>query len=344
MDERAVIATQLDPQVRELLARLAATSTPPMHTLSPAEARVLYKRTRLPLQPPPVAVADLRDTEFPGGAGQATGARIYRPLGSTPDELLPAIVYFHGGGWVYGDLDSHDAACRALANQSRAAVLSIAYRLAPEHKFPAAFDDAVAAVHWAARESAALGIDRDRLVVAGDSAGGNLAAAAALALRGDSEVTLAMQLLFYPALDHRMDTPSHAAFARGYLLERESLLWCRDHYLRGADDIADWRASPLLAPDHRGLPATYIITAGFDPLRDDGAAYAERLSAAEVTVTYECFEGLVHGFLTMGGVLAATNHAFYRAGQALRVGTGGSPAAGSGFTRQPSAAPQRGPA
>lgn len=334
---------QLDPQVRSLLARFAGAAAPPIHTLSPALARVLYRQSRLPLQPAVPEVAEAHDTSFPGGAGQATRARVYRPYGSTRSEALPAIVYFHGGGWVCGDLDSHDVPCRALANHSRAAVLSIDYRLAPEHKFPAAFEDAVAAVRWAAERSAALGIERRRLAVAGDSAGGNLAAAAALALRGDARAEPAMQLLFYPSLDQRLETPSHAALATGYLLEREGILWRRDHYLRGAGDISDWRASPLLAPDHRGLPPAYIVTAGFDPLRDEGEAYAQRLCAAGVAVTYECFQGLVHGFITMGGVLAATHHAFYRAGQALRLGAGGLPAAGSGFARVPAAAGQRSP-
>jgi acetyl esterase len=334
-------ATQLDPQVRELLERAAALAQPPLHTLSPDAARALYKQTRVALAPPVPEVADTHDDTFPGGAGQPLRVRIYRPYGSTRSEALPGIVYFHGGGWVYGDLDTHDIPCRSLANHTRSAVLSVDYRLAPEHKFPAAFEDAVAAVRWAALESAALGIDCNRMVVAGDSAGGNLAAAAALALRGDPGVKLAMQLLIYPALDHRLETASHAAFAKGYLLERDGMLWFREQYLRDAADIVDWRASPLLAEDLRGLPPTYIITAGFDPLRDEGAAYAERLAAADANVTHECFEGLVHGFITMGGVLAATNHAFYRIGQALRLNTGGSAAPFSGFTRQPPAAPGR---
>jgi acetyl esterase len=228
------------------------------------------------------------------------------------------VVYFHGGGWVCGDLDTHDAVCRGIANHGRCAVVSVDYRLAPEHKFPAAVEDAIAALAWTSANAASLGIDAERLVAGGDGAGGNLAAVAAIAAREGGGPPLAMQILVYPVADQSLDCASYERFGEDYPLTRETMRWCRDHYLRDARDVADWRASPLHAADLARLPPAYVITAGFDPLYDEGKAYAERLMQAGVPVTYECFEGQVHGFLIMGGVMAAANHAVYRIGQAIR--------------------------
>lgn len=307
---------RLDPQAQALLERIAAAGAPALHTVAAPEARVLYQKYRKPLQPPAPEVALARDLSLPGPAGELR-ARTYRLAGSQPGEALPALVYFHGGGWTYGDLDSHDVVCRSIANHGRCAIVSVDYRLAPEHKFPAAVEDCLAATRWVAAQGAALGIDAANIAVGGDSAGGNLAAVVALCLR-DGEPRISKQLLIYPALDQRCERPSHHRFAKGYILDRDGILWCRGNYLRNDTDIGDWRASPLLAPDHRGLPPAYILTAGFDPLLDEGAAYADKLTRAGVSVIYECFEGMVHGFITMGGVLAAGNHALYRIGQALR--------------------------
>ena len=245
--------------------------------------------------------------------------RLYRPLGASEDEALPVLVYYHGGGWTIGDLDTHDVPCREFANLARCAVASVDYRLAPEHKLPAAFDDAVAATHWVHAHARSLGIDASRLAVGGDSAGGNLAAAVAIAFRDTAGPRIAMQTLIYPAVDQTADTPSHASFAEGYLLTRDAILWFKGNYLRGPADEADWRASPLRAGDLAGLPPAYVITAGFDPLLDEGRAYAERLREAGVKVTYECFAGMIHGFVTMGGVIAAAHHAIYRASQGLKL-------------------------
>ncbi len=308
-------ARQLDPQARVLLERAARSGYPLLHTVSAAEARRLYRDMRVPLQPPPPEVQLASGLRFPGPAGPVA-ARLYRGL--LAPQSAPVIVYFHGGGWTYGDLDTHDVPCRTLANFARCAVLSVDYRLGPENKFPAAFEDCLAAVRWVAGQGGALGLDTARIAVAGDSAGGNLAAAAALAMR-DEGLRLAQQVLVYPALDMRACASSHLEFASGYLLEREGILWCRANYLRDEADALDWRASPLLASDLAGLAPAYVVTAGFDPLRDEGAAYAERLEASGVSVTYECFEGMVHGFITMGAVLAAANHALYRIGHALRI-------------------------
>jgi len=294
-------------------------------SLGVAEARRLYRETRLRLAPPPVAVEEARDFSFPGPAGDI-GARYYRPLGAKPGEALPAVVYFHGGGWTCGDLDTHDSVCRGIAAHGRCAVVAVDYRMGPEHKFPAAVEDAVAAVQWVGKNAGSLAIDAARLAVAGESAGGNLAAVAAIALR-DSQPGLAMQVLVYPVTDQAADTDSLRRFAQGYSLTRELLRWYQRQYLRDERDRADWRASPLRAREHSRLPSAYVITAGFDPLLDEGLAYAERLEQAGVAVTYECFEGQIHGFLPMGGAIAAAHHAHYRIGQMLRMRFGTFPGA-----------------
>jgi acetyl esterase len=308
---------QLDPQARAVLERIARANLPPYSQLSPAAVRELYRETRGKLGAAPQEVAHVAELRAAGPAG-AIPIRLYRPLGSRAEERLPALVYFHGGGWTFGDLDTHDVVCRALANLVPCAVASVDYHLAPEHKFPAAVEDAVAATRWIAREAEALAVDPRRIAVGGDSAGGNLAAVVALTARDHGGPALAMQVLIYPATDMAADTPSHSEFADGYVLTRDAILWTRGNYLRSPDDVADWRASPLRAPDHSRLPPAYVVTCGFDPLRDEGHAYAERLRAAGVPVTYECFEGMVHGFVTMGGVIAAAPHALYRCAQGLR--------------------------
>lgn len=305
---------KLDPQARAVLDRVARANVPPYASLDPAAARALYRDTRgrLAAAPPEVArVDDLRAGEIP--------VRHYRPIGSEPGEALPALVYFHGGGWTIGDLDTHDVPCRELANLGRCAVVSVDYRLAPEHRFPAAVEDAIAATRWAHANAAALGIDASRIAVGGDSAGGNLAAVTAIALRDAGGPPLAMQVLIYPATDMAADMPSHFELAEGHMLTRDAILWFKGNYLRGPEDERDWRASPLRAADLSGLPPAYIVTAGFDPLRDEGQAYAEALEAAGVAVTYECFEGMIHGFITMGGVLAAAHHALYRVATGMRL-------------------------
>ena len=308
---------RLDPQARALIERSARSASPAPGSVVVEEARRLYRESRLALAPPPVAVQEVRDFSM-AGRGFAIGARYYRPLGTKREEALPAVVYFHGGGWTCGDLDTHDSVCRGIAAHSFCAVVAVDYRMGPEHRFPAAVEDALAAVRWMAANAGPFGIDPARLVVAGESAGGNLAAVTALALR-ESGPRLAMQVLVYPVTDQAADTDSLRRFARGYSLTRELLRWYQGNYLRGEPDRADWRASPLRAKDHSRLPPAYIITAGFDPLLDEGKAYAERLAQAGVPVTYECFEGQIHGFLPMGGAIAAAHHAHYRIGQMLRM-------------------------
>jgi acetyl esterase len=308
---------QLDPQARAVLERAARAGVPSFAQLGAALARAIYRETRGVLASPPPAVARIEDRHAPGPASDIP-LRCYRPLGVSDTELLPALVYFHGGGWTLGDLETHDVVCREFANRARCAVVAVDYRLAPEHKFPAAVDDAVAATRWIASTARHLGVDERRIAVGGDSAGGNLAAVVALTLRDDGGPPLAMQALIYPATDLAADTPSHKRLAEGYLLTRESILWFTGNYVRSPADVTDWRASPLKARDLSRLPPAYVVTAGFDPLYDEGHAYAAALQAAGVETTYECFEGMVHGFVTMSGVIAAAHHAIYRVSLALR--------------------------
>jgi acetyl esterase len=314
-------AKRLDPQAKQLLERVEAANLLPYSRLGVAAARELYKVSRRPLALPAPEVAAVADIDAPGPGGTLR-VRHYRPHGSTASETLPALVFFHGGGFVIGDLDTHDGACRALANAARVAVLAVDYRLAPEHPFPAAVDDAIAATRWIAASAQTLRIDPARIAVGGDSAGGNLAAVVAIALRDAGGPQLALQVLVYPATDLAAAHPSHFTYAEGHLLTRDSVLWFHGHYLGDHARASDWRASPLRAPDLSGLPPTYIVTAGFDPLVDEGEAYAERLIAAGVRVTYECFTGQIHGFLLMGGVLAAANHAIARAALVMRIAFG----------------------
>ena len=305
----------VDPQMQAVIERVAKSALPPFYTVSADEARRLYKETRAVLSPPVPEVDAVRDFAASGPAGPIP-LRLYRGLGAAAGAPLPLLVYFHGGGWTIGDLDTHDIVCRTLANKARCAVIAVDYRMGPEHKFPAAVEDCIAATRWVAERAAALGVDAARIAVGGDSAGGNLAAVVAITLRDALGPALVFQALVYPATDQRMDSASHARFGEGYLLTRDNMLWFRDNYLSPAD-YDDWRASPLRAADLARLPPAHIITAGYDPLVDEGRAYSDRLVAAGVPVLYECFEGMAHGFLTMGGVVAAANHALYRLGQSL---------------------------
>jgi acetyl esterase len=293
----------LDPQARALLDLMAANGVPPVHTLTPADARRLYLERRFFTQPEPPAVAEVRDLRTDTGLR----LRLVRPATSTAVAatvgLQPALVYFHGGGWTIGDLDTHDVLCRQLCAAAGVAVVSVDYRLGPEHRFPAAVDDCVAATRWLQREGASLGLDPARLAVGGDSAGGNLAAVVSLVLRDAGDPAPAFQLLVYPATDMRAVAPSHTVNGQGYLLTTDSVAWYRGHYIAEAAQWSDWRASPLLAADLSRLPPALLLTAGFDPLRDEGRQYADALSAAGNRVQYVCFERQLHGFITMSKVI-----------------------------------------
>ena len=300
----------LHPQARALLDLLIERAVPPTHVLSPSDARAAYRDRRSYAQPTPPEVAEVHDLH----AGTIP-LRAYRPLGSAPDQVLPVLVYFHGGGWVIGDLDTHDVVCRQLANGSGCAVIAVDYRLAPEHRFPAAFDDALAATRWVAQHADTLRVDATRLAVGGDSAGGNLAAAVALAARDQSDgrgpLPIAYQVLVYPAVDMRRGHASHQSNGQGYMLTQDSMHYFCGHYLDGNDPtlLADWRASPLLAASHANLPPALVITAGFDPLRDEGQDYARALNKAGVPTQAVCFHQQIHGFITMGRLLDEANAA-----------------------------------
>ena len=290
----------LDPQARALIDLMAQRQVPPVHTLSPAEARRLYRERRAYTQPDPPPVAAVHDLHTDGGVP----LRLYRPVDAGDGaSVKPALVYFHGGGWTIGDLDTHDVLCRQLCAAAGIVVVAVDYRLAPEHRFPAAVDDCLAATRWVQREAAALGIDHTRLAVGGDSAGGNLAAVVALALRDAGDAAPAFQLLIYPATDQRAGTPSHTINGQGYLLTADSIGYYRGHYFADSAQWADWRGSPLLAADLGRLPPALVLTAGYDPLRDEGLQYADALSAAGNRVQSVCFDRQVHGFITMGRVL-----------------------------------------
>jgi acetyl esterase len=244
-----------------------------------------------------------------------TPLRLYRPVATG---VLPVLVYFHGGGWTIGDLDTHDVLCRQLCLFSSAAVVAVDYRLAPEHRFPAAVDDCLAAVRWVRAQATAQGLDGSRLAVGGDSAGGNLAAVVSLLLRDAGDAPPLHQLLVYPATDMRAGAPSHTANAQGYLLTADSVNYFRGQYTPEPASWTDWRASPLLAPDLKNLPPALVLTAGFDPLRDEGRQYADALSAAGNRVQYVCFERQVHGFITMSRVLDEARSAVALCGAVLR--------------------------
>lgn len=232
--------------------------------------------------------------------------------------MAPALVFFHGGGWVIGDLESHDVVCRQLADAGALIVIAIDYRLAPEHKFPAAVEDAITATKWIAAHARELGIDAARLSIGGDSAGGNLAAVTALAARDGAGPAIAGQLLIYPATDFAMTHGSHSEPETSVLLTHSVIRWFRDHYLNGSADIHDWRASPARATMLAGLPPAYVLTAGADPLRDEGDEYAARLKQAGVSVTTRHVPGQFHGFFTMGKLLQQANVAVSEIGAWLK--------------------------
>jgi acetyl esterase len=287
----------VDPQIAGLLAFLAASGAPPMHEGTPAQAREAFRALAVGGRPAEavVPVGSVEERTLPGPVGDLA-ARVYRP---ETDGALPTVVLFHGGGWVIGDLDTHDNMARSICRDCDAVVVSVDYRLAPEAPFPAAVEDAVAATRWAGEHLAELG-GSETLAVAGDSAGGNLAAVVAQQLRDSSGPALAAQLLVYPATDVLGDYPSRQENAEGYFLDVPAMEWFMRHYAAGHSDLADPRLSPLQAPSLAGLPPAVVVTAEFDPLRDEGAAYATALSAAGVHVDYREFDGMIHGFIDMG--------------------------------------------
>ena len=307
----------LDPQAKSYLDLLASLGAPPLHSLQAPQARVAYKKARAIAQPEPPRVAAVTNLSATGPGGEIP-LRAYRPQGSNATQVLPVLVFLHGGGWTIGDLDTHDVACREICNRASCAVIAVDYRLAPEHRFPAAVEDTIVAIRWVAAHAGELALDARRIAVGGDSAGGNLAAVAALILRDAGGPALVLQLLIYPATDFRCNTPSHAQNGSGYLLTREAIDYFSNSYLSAPQDGNDWRASPALAASFRGLPPAFVLTAGYDPLRDEGAQYAQLLRDGGVPVEYVCFDAQIHGFITMSKVIDAATVAFDRCAGALK--------------------------
>lgn len=304
----------LHPEARQLLDLMASRGLPPTHTMAASDARKLYLERRFFTQPDAPVVAEVKDLNAPGAAGPIP-LRLYRPAVGGP--ALPVLVYFHGGGWVIGNIDTHDVLCRQIANASGCAVVSVDYRVAPESRYPAAVDDCLAATQWVHQNAASLGLNPDKLAVGGDSAGGNLAAVVALIARdmaqGPTKLPIQFQLLIYPATDFRAGSESQTRNGVGYLLERATMDYFEQHYLghEGADRSKqlDWKASPLLAANHANLPPALVLTAGFDPLRDEGIEYAQKMSAAGSKTVHVSYERQIHGFITMGRVLQEANAA-----------------------------------
>jgi acetyl esterase len=286
------------PQVAALLEQMREAGQPPFEHMSVPEARQAAWAFA-DLQGPGPEVASVQHRFIPGPTADLP-VRIYTPEGQAP---FPAIVYFHGSGWVILNIEICDPTMRALANDSGCVVVAVNYQKAPEHKFPVPFNDAWASTCWVAEHAEELGIDPARIAVGGDSAGGNLAAAVAIKAREEGGPALAYQLLVYPATEYDLDTPSCLENAEGYLLQRESMRWFWGHYLDGATDVPDWRAFPMRAASLADLPPALVVTAEFDPRRDDGRRYADRLRAEGVQITYREHAGMIHGFYWMQAVL-----------------------------------------
>jgi acetyl esterase len=309
------------PQVAAILELVANSQLPAYHEVPPAVARRLYRDARGALTPDPPAVESTRLLLVPGKEGPVP-VRAYRPKGAGKDEVLPALVYFHGGGWVIGDLDTHDAVCRTLANGARCAVFSVEYRKAPEAPFPAAVDDCFSALSFVSANSNSLKINPRQIAVGGDSAGGNLATVMALMAREAGAPAISFQLLIYPGADMRMKHPSIKRNGEGYLLTEKVMAYFRGHYVPREADWLDWRVSPLLAKSLKGLPPAFLLTAGFDPLVDEGKEYAERMQKEGVQVEYKNYPDMVHGFVTMGRVLDTANAALADCARALKKAWG----------------------
>lgn len=299
----------LDPQAQAILDRARMSGIQPLSSMPPVQARNTYRAGRLPTQPVAPSGVLARDFELECADGHSLPVREYRPAGRDTTARLGALVFFHGGGWVVGDRDTHDVLCRMLCHHGGIAVYNVDYRLAPECRFPAAFDDACAAVRAILDRADELLIDPLRLAVGGDSAGGNLAAAAAIAWREESGPALAAQLLVYPVTDLLAQEGSYQDCAQGYVLSAADMSYFQSHYVPDIADQADWRVSPLRAPSLAQLPPALVITAGYDPLRDQGRRYADRLAMQGNQVTCVCFERQMHGFLGMGGVVDEANDA-----------------------------------
>lgn len=303
----------LTPAMRDVISRMGRAGHPAFHTLTATQARAAYEAGAGVLELSKPALARVEDFSIPARDGQALPARLYAP--ST--DKLPVLLYFHGGGFTIGSIATHDILCRQLCHLAGCAVVSVDYRLAPEHKFPTAAHDAEDALQWLARHADRLGLDGKRMAVGGDSAGGTLAAVCAVLARY-AGLPLALQLLFYPGCSAHQDTPSHRRFARGFVLEEREIHWFFSRYVRGPADRDDWRFAPLNTPDVDGVAPAWVGLAECDPLVDEGVMYADKLRTAGVAVELEIYRGVTHEFIKMGRIIPEARQAHADAAAALR--------------------------
>ena len=306
--------TRLTPQMRSVLQRMARAGRPHLHTLTPEQARAAYAAGADVLEVPRAELARVEDLHIPARDGHAMPARLYAPSLAAG---LPVLLYLHGGGFTIGSIATHDVLCRELARRASCMVVSLDYRLAPEHKFPTACHDAWDALAWLAAHADTLGGDRTRLAVGGDSAGGTLSAVNAILAR-DAGLPLALQLLFYPGCAAHQDTPSHTTYARGLVLEEPAITWFFGHYVTTRAQREDWRFAPLHADDVEGVAPAWIGLAECDPLVDEGVDYADKLRAAGVPVDLEIYRGVTHEFIKMGRAIPEALQAHADAAAALR--------------------------
>ena len=299
--------------MRDVISRMGRAGHPAFHTLTATQARAAYAAGAGVLEIPKPALVRIEDFSIPARDGHALPARLYAPSA----DKLPVLLYFHGGGFTIGSIATHDILCRQLSHLAGCAVVSVDYRLAPEHKFPTATHDAEDALQWLATHANRLGLDSERLAVGGDSAGGTLAAMCAVLAR-DAGLPLALQLLFYPGCSAHQDTPSHRQFARGFVLEEREINWFFSRYVRSPADRDDWRFAPLNAPDVDGVVPAWVGLAECDPLVDEGVMYADKLRMAGVAVDLEIYRGVTHEFIKMGRILPEARQAHADAAGALR--------------------------
>jgi acetyl esterase len=290
----------LDSQVKNMLEGMAANGVPAFHAMPVDVCRATFRQIVTGLPAGTAMIGQVSERKIPGPGGEIP-LRIFVPEGKAP---FPVLMFFHGGGWVIGDLDTYDATCRALCAGANCIVVAVDYRLAPEHKFPAASDDCLAATRWVGEHAAQIGGDSSRIAVGGDSAGGNLSAVTALRLRDEGGPQLCAQLLLYPVAGHySRETPSMIDNAEGYLLTRQDMIWFSDHYLRSKSDIEDTRFNPAKASSLAKLPPALVLTAEFDPLRDEGEAYGAALKKAGVPVEISRYDGAIHAFFMFFSIL-----------------------------------------
>lgn len=313
MNPHANLAALLNPAMRDVLNRIKRANRPTVDSLTPVQARLAYAAGAGVLEVPKATLVRVEDFTISARDGHSMLARLYAPCGDS----LPVLLYFHGGGFTVGSIDTHDVLCRQLSHLASCAVLSIDYRLAPEHKFPTAANDAWDALQWLAVNANSLGLDGERLAVGGDSAGGTLAAMCAVLAR-DACLPLALQLLFYPGCASHQDTASHHKFAQGFMLSEAQITWFFNHYVRSPTDRDDWRFAPLNATDVDGVAPAWIGLAECDPLVDEGVMYADKLRTARVAVDIEIYRGVTHEFIKMGRVIPEARLAHADAARALR--------------------------